>query len=142
MAGEGRAIVSSPSSKRSGRNPRPIPLFTVGVDEAKKLIYGRLRISEPGAGYCHFPKSYGEEFFAQLTAEKVVTRFAKGFPKREWVKTRARNEALDIRVYALAALYLLNPVWEFLKREPKEKEIPNAAIQPRRKKGGFVKNWQ
>jgi len=28
----------------------------------------------------------------------------------EWVKTRERNEALDLTVYSLAALYILGPV--------------------------------
>jgi phage terminase large subunit GpA-like protein len=38
-----------------------------------------------------------------------VVRFAKGVAKREWIKTRSRNEALDCTVYALAAFKLLNP---------------------------------
>jgi phage terminase large subunit GpA-like protein len=49
-----------------------------------------------------------------LTAEKVQTKYVKGFPKREWVKTRRRNEALDCRVYALASLVSLNPNLEVL----------------------------
>ena len=52
----------------------------------------------------HFPKSLPEDFFKQLTAEKAITKFTKGFPKREWVKTSDRNEALDMFVYAIAAL--------------------------------------
>lgn len=147
MAGEGRAIVSSPAPKRTGKNPRPVPLFTVGVDEAKKIVHHRLRISEPGPGYCHFPREYDEEYFAQLTAEKIVTRYVKGFPKREWVKTRARNEALDIRAYALAALYLLNPIWDALKRDKHEEEKPvrqakRQIRQPRRRGNGFVNGWR
>lgn len=43
-----------------------------------------------------------------LTAEKKVTKYFKGRPKREWVKIRTRNEALDCRVYATAALGILN----------------------------------
>ena len=38
-----------------------------------------------------------------------MVRFAKGVAKREWIKTRSRNEALDCTVYALAAFKLLNP---------------------------------
>ena len=63
-------------------------------------------------GRCHWPKNeevYSEEYFRQLTAEKCVTRYVKGFPKREWVKTRPRNEALDCRVYAHVALLIINP---------------------------------
>ena len=61
-----------------------------------------------------------------LTAEKVQTRYVKGFPKREWVKTRRRNEALDCRVYALASLVSLNPnldvLTEKLANDPKTKK--------------------
>lgn len=53
-------------------------------------------------GYCHFPK-YGEEYFKQLTAERLVTVKDKRAPHREWRKLRERNEALDCRVYARAA---------------------------------------
>jgi phage terminase large subunit GpA-like protein len=38
-----------------------------------------------------------------LTAEQLITKVVKGYPKREWQKTRERNEALDCRVYARAA---------------------------------------
>jgi hypothetical protein len=55
------------------------------------------------AGACHFPQ-YGEEYFKQLTAERLVTRIVKGFPRGSWEKERGRrNEALDCRVYARAA---------------------------------------
>lgn len=151
--GAGRPIVSAPSKKRSGRSKRNVDLFTLGVDDAKGLIYSRLRICEPGPGYCHFPLERDEEYFAQLTAEKVVTKFIRGFPKKEWVKTRPRNEALDLRVYALAALRILDPVWTALKRRvetPKETpEETEAPKQPRTKstrrpnrKGGFVNSWR
>ena len=53
--------------------------------------------------------SVGEEFCAQLTSEKLVTRRENGVPVRRWEKTRTRNEMLDAFVLALAALRLLNP---------------------------------
>jgi phage terminase large subunit GpA-like protein len=56
----------------------------------------------------HFPLHYDEEYFKQLTGEKVVTKYLKGFPVRVWVKARARNDALDCRVYAMAALAIMN----------------------------------
>ena len=31
------------------------PLWMVGVDAAKEALYARLKITEPGPGYCHFP---------------------------------------------------------------------------------------
>jgi phage terminase large subunit GpA-like protein len=54
----------------------------------------------------HFPE-YNAEYFKQLTAEQLVTKIVKGYPKRIWQKTRDRNEALDCRVYARAAAIAL-----------------------------------
>ena len=113
VAGFGRAIVSSPSKKRSGTERRPVPLFTVGVDTTKEIHYSRLLKTEQGPGYCHFPNQeppYSEQFFEQLTAEKLVTKTAHGIPKPVWeLPSGKRNEALDCRVYAIAALELLRP---------------------------------
>ena len=109
VGGWGRPIVSAPSRKRSGRGARPVDLFTVGVDEAKVVVQRRLQLPTPGPGYCHFPNTHDAEYFHQLTAERLQTRTVKGFQVREWHKTRDRNEALDCRVYALAALKILNP---------------------------------
>lgn len=107
--GWGRPIVSAPSRKRTGRGQRRVDLFIVGTDEAKMIVNRRWGISEPGPGYCHFPADRDPEWFAQATAEKLVTRHLRGFGHREWHKTRERNEALDCRVYAYAALKVVNP---------------------------------
>ena len=104
MAGTGRPLIGRPSNNNKVR----VMLFPVGVDTAKELIYARLQIEEPGPGYIHFNRKCDEEYFKQLTAEKQITKFSKGFPTKVWVKVRTRNEALDCEVYALAALTLLN----------------------------------
>lgn len=92
-------------------------VWIVGVDTAKDAIYSRLRIADEGPGFCHFPLNYGEDYFKQLTSEKVQTRFSKGHPIREWHKPKgARNEALDRRAYALAVLYSRQVPWEILAR--------------------------
>lgn len=90
------------------RSKRAVTLEPVGVDQGKAIVYSYLKVAESGPGYCHFPvdMAYDDEYFAQLCAEKLVTRYHKGRPKQEWAATRARNEALDCRVYALAALRL------------------------------------
>jgi hypothetical protein len=80
----------------------------VGVDAAKTALYDRLKIGEVGPGYCHFPIGRDQEYFDQLTAERKFTRYHNGYPKQEWRKPpAARNEALDCRVYAYAALQAL-----------------------------------
>lgn len=110
VGGWGRPIVAQPNRKYSGKDARKVDLFLVGTDEAKLALMRRLQLVKPGApGYCHFPLGRDSEYYEQLTAEKLVTRRVKGYSVREWHKTRERNEALDCRVYAHAALKLLNP---------------------------------
>lgn len=106
MAGDGRPAVGNPTKNNIGK----IPLFPVGTFAIKDTIYGRLRLAEHGPGFCHFPTRYGLEFYQQLTAEEVRTKFSKGFPVREWHKKSDshRNEALDCRVYSTAAMLSLN----------------------------------
>ena len=40
-------------------------LTLVGTDTAKELVYQRYRITEPGAGYCHWPvkDEFDEDYF-------------------------------------------------------------------------------
>ncbi|MBF0371750.1 MAG: phage terminase large subunit family protein [Magnetococcales bacterium] len=105
--------------RRPSRNNKgKVPLFIVGVDACKEAVYARLQLEEAGPGYCHFPMNRDAEFFKQLTAESVVTRYHKGRPIREWKKKdKDRNEALDCRVYAMAALQGLISMGLRLNRE-------------------------
>jgi phage terminase large subunit GpA-like protein len=110
VAGTGKPIVNAhPSTQRNGAL-----LWMVGVDTAKEQIYSNLKLEVFGAGYCHFPRKeqYDAEHFKQLTAERVVVKKRNGIPYRCWERTRARNEALDCRVYAMAALEARRVDWE------------------------------
>ena len=104
-------------SHKAGKSKKyQAQVWHVGSDTAKDAWYSRLRTStENTPGYCHFPNDYTESFFEMLTAEQVRTKYSKGRPIREWFNPPGRrNEALDIRVYALAAL-LSRPVpWDSL----------------------------
>ena len=81
------------------------PLWIVGVDSAKSVIYSRLKIEQPGPGYAHFPVERNEEWFEQLLSEVLVTSYARGVPVREWRRKKGvRGEVLDARTYAYAAL--------------------------------------
>lgn len=95
--------------KKSGR----AILHTVNVDEAKELIFGRLKkVNEPGPGYCHFPIHYGADYFQQLTNEQKREKKRAGrLVGYEWVKKQGHigNEPLDCRSYAIGALARLNP---------------------------------
>jgi len=83
-------------------------VYPVGTDTIKATLFGRLKHNDPGAGYIHFHAEAGQEYFKQLTAERQVVRYVKGFAIREWKKKAGdRNEALDCFVYAFAALNFL-----------------------------------
>jgi phage terminase large subunit GpA-like protein len=82
---------------------RGVQLWHVGTDTAKERLYRRLDLAEPGPGYHHLPRWLPDEYFEQLTAEKLVRRRARGVEKHEWIKVRERNEALDLKILCYAA---------------------------------------
>lgn len=97
----------------SKNNVYKTDLITVGVNAAKSRIYHKLGIDEIGAGYSHFPiepdANCDLHFFEMLVSEVQETIPQNGQYIQRWKKIRDRNEALDTRVYALAALEMLNP---------------------------------
>ncbi|MBW7950796.1 MAG: phage terminase large subunit family protein [Pseudorhodoplanes sp.] len=94
-------------------------LWTVAVATFKSETYRFLRLSAPTddeiaaglkftAGYVHLPRGTDAEWVKQLVAEQLVTvRTKRGFTRLEWQKLRERNEALDCRVYARAAAWIV-----------------------------------
>lgn len=149
VGGDGKAIAGKPSKN----NTVKCPLFPIGVDTVKDLMFSRLKIKEQGAGYVHFADTLNDEYFRQLTAEKAVTRFHRGFKKRVFEKVRARNEALDCMVYAIAAYSILGVNVNALAAKIGEQEKPKKQDEaPERKpepfvpryprNGGFVNSWR
>jgi phage terminase large subunit GpA-like protein len=152
QSGENLPIISAPQRKRTGKSKRPVDLFIVGVDQAKGIVMKRLKISEQGAGYCHFPAERDVEYFRQLTSESLRTKYIKGFPKREWHKAdKRRNEALDCRVYAFATYVLISPQLdkvayriklqkEQLSNPPKPVDDDEVALPPKEKTINLMQN--
>ena len=144
VGGEGKPMVGKPSKNNIGK----IKLFPVGVDTIKYELFSRFKITEPGPGYCHFPEGRDPEYYKQLTAEKIATKYHKGFARREFVKIRTRNEALDVRVYAKAALALLNVnlagmAIKMQHRKEAEKQIKQEKpiVRPKNP-SSFVNRWR
>lgn len=83
------------------------PLHIVGVDGIKYTLMNRLRLDRAGGpGVIHAPDTRDWFWFAGLVAERAVRRFVRGVARLEWIVDRAvRNEPLDCRVYAVAALH-------------------------------------
>ncbi|WP_116963077.1 phage terminase large subunit family protein [Fastidiosibacter lacustris] len=104
-------FVAAPNRKRVP-NKKAFDLYMIGTDEGKSILYNRLKLEEEkGASVIHFDANVCDaRYFGQLTAEKRLLRYQKGFPKYEWHNVAAdkRNEALDTYIYALAALRITN----------------------------------
>lgn len=144
--------------------------YMIGGNRARDYAYGSLAVVEPGPRYVHFPSNpcegslpFDEDYFRQLTAEKLITRKA-GYT--EWTKPRTAHEAGVLHVYAYAAICGLQsssrkwvdatdhkkiaekPVEEPKSQEKKRIEEPRNHIQhiqpPKRKSdwlNGRGKNW-
>lgn len=99
------------------RNKNGVWAFKAFVDEIKSKIYTNLGIEEVEPGFCHFPDrdEYNTAYFRMLTAEKLEKKWSNGRYRLQWVLPNGRrNEALDARAYAIAALNILNPDFDSL----------------------------
>lgn len=88
---------------------RGVRLWNIGTSMLKMELYGQLGLEKPvdgedyPDGYIYIPDGTDDEWIKQLVAEEL--RFVKmrnGGVRREWHKTRDRNEALDNAIYARA----------------------------------------
>jgi phage terminase large subunit GpA-like protein len=96
--GWGRPIWPRKASWTKGKDP----IYLISSDEAKRWVTSRLRIEEHGPGFMHFPMSRPRDWFEMLTSEKLT--IDRG--QRRWTNPlRQRNEALDCRALATAALH-------------------------------------
>jgi len=140
-----------------------VGIIGIGGNVAKDILFGRLKQTDVGPRYVHFPEGRGfdEAYFAQFRAEEKRTKYVRGFPVFEWKKVAERNEAIDLWAYSIAALesmrlnlnrergsvekqtepkpkpdsreYLLKPA------KPKKQPVKN---RPRRQGGGFAQSWR
>jgi phage terminase large subunit GpA-like protein len=111
IKGRDEAITVWPSQSKVNKG-KVSDVTIVGVSVAKDAVYARLKVAQPGPGYCHFPKGRAPGYFEQLVSEVIETRYSFGRPRRVYILPDGkRNEALDCRVYAFAALQSLSIRW-------------------------------
>jgi phage terminase large subunit GpA-like protein len=131
------------------RRKSGLGVWTVGSSAGKSELYGKLRLNpernDEGEtigyppGFVHFPE-LAPEFFKQLTAEKQVVKKSRGYQKVVWEKTRERNEALDMWVYARAAAALEkvdqyeDKHWAALRDEREQQSKPEKKQQSKRER--------
>jgi phage terminase large subunit GpA-like protein len=165
MAGAAKPLAGYRPQKGKHKGTSGVLLIPVGVDTAKEVLYGRLKVETFGPGFCHYPikPEFDEEYFKQLTAEKRTTKKKEGgFEVGLWVKTRPRNEALDLRVLSLAALDVLKPNFpaiaanlekqvEYVKEQEKPAEPPKQILgappqsrprMPVRRQNSWINSWR
>lgn len=146
--GEGIPYISPPSKvkivKEDARGRKVVVgkawLYTIGVDSGKEKIMSSLKVQEPGARYYHFPKQeekgYDSEYFKGLLSEKMT--YKNGKWKWEKLPGHERNEPLDMRNYANAALRILNPnlenIEKMLKNTNEEIEVTKKKTKRKTKK--------
>jgi phage terminase large subunit GpA-like protein len=109
-------VDATDNGKRLRRGAR---LWTVAVSTFKAETYRFLRLDRPTdeeiadginhpPGTIHLPGWADSEWCKQFVAEQLVTvKNKRGFQRLEWQKLRERNEALDARVYARAAAWIM-----------------------------------
>jgi phage terminase large subunit GpA-like protein len=99
-----------PAKRPSAKYKASFRPIIIGTNTAKDIIRHRLHLQplapdKPVPGYMHFPADRDLNYFSQLVSERSVTRLVNGQSFRVWqLIPGRRNEALDLRVYAYAAL--------------------------------------
>ncbi|MCI9597915.1 MAG: phage terminase large subunit family protein [Firmicutes bacterium] len=140
--GDGIPYTKPPSKVKmilEGRVIGETYLYTIGVDAGKAEIMANVEAKTPGAKYCHFPsepeRGYDETFFSGFLSETKTLETKNGRTRWAWkvLPGHERNEALDCRNYALAALQVLDVDMEAVERRLKGVKDERAKPRKRRK---------
>lgn len=151
--------------KRPTRNNKyRCPIFLLGPNTAKGIVYDRLKIlgthaEDSAAGKYHFNQMADRDYFDQLTVEKAERKYVN----RRWARVftcppHRRNEKLDCEVMVLAAANLsgyseaqlgvlaeqvssAHERKEAAKRQPKVDTKPLPGARPPQQKN-FAKGWK
>ncbi|MFG5864413.1 phage terminase large subunit family protein [Metapseudomonas sp. CR1201] len=139
----GKPVAEFPRTK----NKAGVYLTMIGTDNAKELIYSRLKLqAQPGAvvpGVMHLPANdeiCDEAELKQLTAEVKVLKIEKGQRVYRWDAKGRRNEALDCAVGALAMLRVAQQRFGLVLDSPPQEAPPPSPTNTRRStRSGYLK---
>lgn len=111
VGGFSRDLVARPNYKDYTVNgkvvKRGMKLYALGVDVAKVWVYDRFTLDSNKVGRAHFPDGMSDDYFEQLSAERLQIQNVRGYKQRRWVKVNDRNEALDCFVGCVAMAVIL-----------------------------------
>jgi len=125
--------------------------YQIATWELKQEFQRRLVIADDRPRRVYLPEWIGDGYIAQLTAERLIKQRNRktGREKLTWVKTQDSNEALDLWVYAIGAVKVLQTFHSVTKYadldrlrrrryQPKEqaeaKDAPAPAPPPKQKR--------
>jgi phage terminase large subunit GpA-like protein len=113
----------TPGSRSKYSRARP---YIIGTDPTRLGVVRRLALESPDLdGGIYIASHLSVEVFEQLTAERLMTTYRKGYAKQEWEVDRgARNEALDCLVYNAAAATLCTQ----MPRQAAQTQAPQKSI--------------
>ena len=125
QAGQGKPVWPLRASKALNGKYQ---VFTIGVDTIKDAMFARWKIEGDKDGCCRIPADptlgYDKTWADQATSEQRMTRFREGRPYQVWVlPSGKRNEALDCRNYAFAAL-------RSIPRKQRERALRKREVEP------------
>lgn len=142
QGGESVPFTALPTKKQLVINGNMIGtayLYIIGVDAGKAAIMSAVKVQEPGAKYCHWPRheaaGYDANYFNGLLSEKLTRKREKGRDVWKWEKLpgHLRNEPLDCNNYARAAFRIWNPDLDAAERRLRgaaETATPAPAAKP------------
>lgn len=125
IKGQGGAVPAV--HKVSDSNSYGLDIMMLGVDALKDSFFSLIQAKPSEYGYCHYPvgRGHSEKYYQSLMSEEKRLKWNPdtGIKKLQYVKIRARNEGLDLRNYAFAALIMLNVDLDKLAEMPKENRL-------------------
>lgn len=125
------------------------PCEILGVDSIKRSIFHHLSAPLGATGYCHFPVGRSDEYYLQLTGERLMIQYHRGKrPERRWVPIHPAVEGLDTRVYGYAALLLSqfdlqdSPEAQAEPQAVATPVLPQTGPKPRPRRSNFATSWR
>lgn len=142
---KGASDINAPMIAKPARNNRwGAPRIDLGVGALKSETMHAVGLEAEGPKYCHFNRAegagYDVDYFKGLLSERLDYKFdkEKGKSVMSWKKIYERNEPLDVRNYATAAMEMLNPDFDALAARMAGGAAPVSAA-PRRRTGVLSK---
>ncbi len=144
IPGKGSSVANHPVATlpRRVHRERRVFIAAVGSAAAKDVLFARLPLEGAGPGRCHWPDSeqYDEEYFRQLTGEEKRPARRRGRTAMAYQQSHPRVEALDCRVYALAAARIAQARgWMSLDAPAPAGEPPPPPPGRERRRGGWTR---